>query len=116
MTTAHPPGVDVAARPTQGRPSCPCCRWHRPVPVEEEGHHPVPTGAPFFGSKDQALVYLCPTAHMNVHSAIRVHLKAQRANRAPTAVELRPYSRFVRKLAQQAMDALGPQADIDLDP
>ena len=116
MTSAHPPGVDVTARPTRGRPTCTCIRFHRPVPVEEEGHHPIPTGAPFFGLKDQALIYLCPTAHVNVHSAIRVHLKARAQGREPTKLELRPFTMHVRRLAEQAMAALGPQADIDLSP
>ena len=114
VTEAHPPGVDVSMRLTHGHVTCGCVRWHRPVPVEEEGHHPVPTGAPFHGDPKQALIWLCPTCHVNVHSAIRVHLKALRANRVPTVAELRPYSKFVRRLAEQAMAALGPQAEIDL--
>jgi len=116
VTTAHPSGVDVIMRSTGGRASCACIRFHRPVPVEEEGHHPIPTGEPFFGAKTQALVWLCPSAHVNVHSCIRVHLKARKLGRAPTKVELRVYTRFVRGLAEQAMAALGPQADVPLNP
>lgn len=116
MTLAHPPGIDVAARPTGGKTACTCVRWHRPVPAEDVGHHPVPTGQPFFGAKSQALIWLCPTTHASVHACIRVHLHARMQDREPTAVELRPFTRYVRALAQVAMDALGPQADIPLDP
>gem|GEM_PF-4633271 len=61
-------------------------------------------------------MWLCPTCHVNVHSAIRVWLHARKLGREPTAVELRPYTRFTRELAEQAMAALGPQADLPLDP
>lgn len=114
MTLAHPPGVDVVMRPIFGRTHCTCVRWHRPVPAEDEGHHLVPTGAPFHGDQRQALVWLCPTTHSAVHACIRVHLHVRTEDREPTAVELRPFTRYVRKLAQTAMDALGPQADIPL--
>jgi hypothetical protein len=117
VTAAHPPGVDVAARPTNGMTSCRCIRWHRPVPIEEEIHHIIPRGAPFHGPDvDANRVALCPTAHVNVHSCIRVWLRARKLDRVPTPLELRPYTRYVRKLAEQAMAALGPQADVPLDP
>jgi hypothetical protein len=45
-----------------------------------------------------------------------VWLRARKLDRVPTPLELRPYTRFVRKLAEQAMAALGPQADIPLQP
>jgi hypothetical protein len=116
MTQAHPPGIDVTARPTFGKTLCRCVRWHRPVVAEDEAHHPIPTGAPFHGDPKQATVWLCPTVHSAVHACIRIHLHARAKDREPTVVELRPYTRFVKGLAQQAMDALGPQADIPLDP
>jgi hypothetical protein len=91
-------------------------KWHRPVPAEEEIHHVIPRGAPFHGPDVEAnRLALCPTAHVNVHAAIRVHLRARKQDREPTDLELRPYTKFVRRLAAQAMDALGPQADIPLD-
>ena len=115
MTEAHPSGVDMTMRPTNGMTSCRCIRFHRPVPVEEEIHHIVPRGAPFHGlDVDGNRVALCPTAHVNVHSAIRVWLRARKLHRVPTQAELRPYTRFTRKLAEQAIAALGPQADIPL--
>ena len=114
MTEAHPVGVDVTSRPTFGRSLCRCVRYHRPVVAEDEAHHPIPTGAPFHGDPKQATIWLCPTAHSAVHMCIRVHLGARAKDRVPTAAELRPFTRFTKRLAQQAMDALGPQAEIDL--
>ncbi|HEV8653093.1 MAG TPA: hypothetical protein VG276_27805 [Actinomycetes bacterium] len=116
MTQAHPPGVDVTTRLTYGDVRCQCVRWHRPVPAEEESHHIIPVGAPFHGPANGDQVLLCPTSHSAVHACLRVHLKARTQDRKPTKAELRPYTRYVRKLAQVAMDALGPQADIPLDP
>jgi hypothetical protein len=117
MTLAHPPGVDVTSLPTNGKPACQCVRWHRPVPAEDEIHHIVPRGAPFHGPDiEPNRVELCPTTHSAVHACIRVHLKAHKGDRVPSAAELRPYTRYVKLLAQRAMDALGPQADIDLNP
>lgn len=115
MTEAHPPGVDVLMRPTFGRSLCHCVRWHRPVVAEDEAHHPIPKGAPFFGDPKQATVWLCPTTHSAVHACIRIHLAARKQGREATVQELRPYTRFVKQLAKTAMDALGPQADIPLD-
>jgi hypothetical protein len=89
--------------------------WHRPVVAEDEAHHPIPKGKPFLGDPKQATIWLCPTAHAAVHSCIRIHLHARKLDRKPTPLELRPYTRFTKALAQVAMDALGPQADIPLD-
>jgi len=116
VTLAHPPGVDVGMRLTGGYPLCRCVKWHRPVPAEEESHHIVPVGAPFHGPEHGDQVLLCPTSHSAVHACIRVHLYAATQDRAPTKLELRPFTKYVRKLAEQAMDALGPQAEIPLDP
>jgi hypothetical protein len=117
MTTAHPPGVDVTTRPTNGRVMCRCITWHRPVPAEEEIHHIVPRGAPFHGPDIVSnRLPLCPTAHSAVHMAIRVWLKARKQDREPTTADLRVFTRYTRSLAKQAMDALGPQADLPLDP
>ncbi len=111
MTLAHPPGVDVASRLTYGDVRCQCIKWHRPVPAEEESHHIVPVGEPFHGPQNGDQVLLCPTSHNAVHACIRVWLHARTQNRIPTKVELRAYTRFVRRLASQAMIALGPQTD-----
>lgn len=115
MTSAHPAGVDVGMRITGGLVTCQCVRWHRPVPAEEESHHVVPVGHPFLGPANGEQVFLCPTSHSAVHACLRVHLRARAQDRVPTRVELRGYTRFVRRLAERAMDALGPQADIPLD-
>lgn len=114
MTQAHPPGVDVATRLTGGHVLCQCVRWHRPVPAEEESHHVVPIGEPFHGPANGERVLLCPTTHSAVHACIRVHLHARTQDREPTAAELRPFTRYVKALAQRAMDALGPQAEVPL--
>lgn len=114
MSLAHPPGMDVAARLTGGYVTCPCVRWHRPVPAEEESHHVVPKGEPFHGPENGEQVLLCPTTHSAVHACIRAHLHARSQNREPSEAELRHYSKFTRKLAQQAMDTLGPQAEVPL--
>lgn len=106
MTEAHPPNTTVERRLTLGKTACPCVRWHRPVPAEEEGHHEIPTGQPFNGPKNQVLAWLCPTTHSAIHACIRVHLKAKAQGRKPTKAELRPFTRFVRRLAQVAMDSL----------
>ncbi len=116
MTSAHPPGVDVGMRLTGGHILCRCVKWHRPVPAEEESHHIVPVGDPFHGPQNGDQVLLCPTSHSAVHACIRVWLHARTQDRVPTKVELRPYTRFVRKLAEQAMAALGPQADMSISP
>ncbi len=114
MTSAHPPGVAVGTRLTNGKPICQCLRWHRPVPAEEESHHVIPVGHPFLGPHNGEQVLLCPTSHSAVHAAIRVWLHARSQDRMPTKLELRPFTKFTRGLARRAMDALGPQADVDL--
>lgn len=116
MTTAHPPDPDVSPRPTFGRTLCNCVRFHRPMPVADEVHYPVPLDAPFYGPKDQATVWLCPTTKAAVRACTRVHLAAREQDREPTRAELRPFGRYARALAQVAMDTLGPQADIPMDP
>jgi hypothetical protein len=116
VTQAHPPGVDVAARPTNGRTECPCLTWHRPPPPEDVGHHPVPTGAPFHGDPKQPLLWICPTTHSGINACIRVHLRARKLHRQPTKLELAPFTKFMKRLALVAMAALDPQADVPLDP
>jgi hypothetical protein len=62
--------------------SCACSSEHRPAPLEFEWHHirplylggsDTPTGV-----LDQNGIWLCPTAHMNVHELLRLILKASR--------------------------------------
>lgn len=107
MTDAHPPGVVVQRQLTFGKPTCTCLRWHRPVPAEEEIHHIVPRGSPFFGPDEASnRLPLCPTTHAATHACIRVHLKARKRGEVPTPIDLRYYTRYVRRLAQMAMDAL----------
>ena len=49
---------------------CRCTSDHRPRPLELHAHHVWPLG---FGGPDIAsnLIWLCPTAHVNVHEILR---------------------------------------------
>ncbi len=76
---------------------CVCVRHHSPKPAELHAHHvwPVFMGGPEKGQ----LVWLCPTSHTNVHELIRAW---QWHNGQPPWSIRRQYSRYIRKLAEQA--------------
>lgn len=54
--------------------TCPCQSDHRPAPMELHRHHILPLSNG--GTDDPGnVVYLCPTAHVNVHELLRFMLR-----------------------------------------
>ncbi len=86
--------------------TCLCMVTHRPHPLELHRHHrwPLYLG----GSDDEAnIVWLCPTAHANVHELLRHMVKA---DRPLTDHELRavydvPVSEYAARIARDGFTA-----------
>lgn len=88
---------------------CDCMATHAPAPLELEYHHIWPLG---MGGPDVASnkVWLCPTAHTNVHELLRLILRSggtltwrqvldmyeQPVNRYAWAVAWDGYTRYVQ--------------------
>lgn len=84
--------------------SCLCMTTHRPYPLELNAHHVWPLG---MGGPDTAnnIVWLCPSAHYNVHELLR-HMV--RADRTLSNYELRamydvPVSEYAAQIARQGL-------------
>jgi hypothetical protein len=81
---------------------CLCVADHRPAPLELEHHHVWPLG---MGGPDVAanLVWLCSTAHGNVHELLRLILAADRplSDYELQQPEDRPVSRYAAVLARE---------------
>ena len=59
---------------------CACAKNHVPKPTSVELHHPFPQYAQkerYGRVVDDRTVPLCPTAHTNVHDALRRRLRAE---------------------------------------
>ena len=79
---------------------CRCAADHRPAPLELNAHHVWPLG---MGGPDIAAnkVWLCPTAHVNVHELLRLFLRDHRvwAWGETTAAYEHPVSRYAYRVA-----------------
>ncbi len=84
-----------------GGQTCLCVRDHNPNPMELHIHHvhPLANGG---SDTDENRVWLCPTAHVNVHELMRFWFRA--GGRPAWEIERR-YSAFVRDLAQRGYEA-----------
>ncbi len=85
---------------------CRCMVTHRPMYLELHRHHrwPLGMGGP---DTDDNIVWLCPTAHANVHELLR-HMV--RADRPLTDYELRvmydvPVSEYAAQVARDGFTA-----------
>lgn len=80
---------------------CECVSYHSPVPTHLVNHHIVPLsyGGP---DVDENQIWLCPTAHGNVHKLLWDY---ERAGGLPPWEGVRwHYSAFIRNLAQKAWE------------
>lgn len=79
---------------------CRCVAQHRPPVLEYERHHRLPLY--LGGLKTDETVWLCPTAHANVHELLRLMLRAGRtlSDHELQAIEPRPVSRYAATLAR----------------
>lgn len=99
MTT--PKIVTLADDPSR---VCLCVARHAPSLVgEADGHHVIPQS---WGGKSvpENMVICCPNAHRLVHALLNQYVHAKGT---PPPEILRRYSRFTRKLAKRAIDAVG---------
>ena len=86
---------------------CLCQADHRPTPLEYEWHHlwPLAAGGPNTppGVHDGTAVWVCPTAHTNVHEILRVILKRNGDLPWRAALDLWdvPVSRYAFELAHE---------------
>jgi len=81
--------------------ACACAADHRPAPLELHAHHvyPVYLG----GAENGELVWLCPTAHVNVHELLRLMLRDGVLTwTAATVLYEQPVSRYAYALAVRA--------------
>jgi hypothetical protein len=86
---------------------CICVSEHRPAVLEHTHHHiwPMESGGP---SVPENMVWLCPTAHYNVHELLRLMVKAGRplSNYELGALEEHPVSRYAAEIARQGYDRM----------
>jgi hypothetical protein len=80
---------------------CRCVIGHRPAPAELHVHHIRPLARGGTRSPDNE-VWLCPTAHANVHELLREY---ERHRGQPP--RLRGYSRYTRALAAEGWRRYG---------
>lgn len=80
---------------------CECVADHRPTPAELHVHHVLPLS---WGGGDTAAnrVWLCPTAHVNVHELLAAYRRSYGV--VPWDVRRR-FSAYVRALAARGWDA-----------
>ena len=86
---------------------CACSADHRPAPLELHAHHIHPL---YLGGPDvpDNKVWLCPTAHTNVHELLRLMMRAGRLTWGEvTTTSEQPVSRYAFRLAHQALDRAG---------
>ena len=93
--------------------TCLCVSDHRPAPLELHKHHLFPV---YLGGDDNGeLVWLCPTAHVNVHELLRLMLRDGGLSWAQAGdLYAQPVSRYAYALASRAyqwyhhQDAVSP--------
>ncbi len=82
--------------------ACLCHIFHRPAPLELHAHHVLPVY--LGGDPDAETVWLCPTAHTNVHELLRLMLRD-----GPLSWQVvldrydQPVSRYAYTLAMRAL-------------
>lgn len=85
---------------------CKCMVTHRPHPLELHAHHVLPM---YLGGPDDPinLVWLCPTAHTNVHELLRHMLRADRAftNHELGVMYDVPVSEYAARIARAGFNA-----------
>jgi 5-methylcytosine-specific restriction endonuclease McrA len=90
---------------------CLCTKNHQPTPLELNAHHiwPKEYGGPSVAAN---LVWLCPTAHVNVHELLRYMVKVKRPLTWPetTALYDRPVSLYAWRIACEGYRRLTAQA------
>jgi hypothetical protein len=93
---------------TPGGPHCGCVKAHSPQPVVLERHHiwPKGHGGP---SVPGNYVWLCPTAHGNVHEYLDYMLKT--GGMHPS--DWRRYNTTCRAVAEQGYRRIEAQALVD---
>lgn len=81
---------------------CLCVSEHRPAPLELNAHHILPEAAGGQDTPDN-LVWLCPTAHANVHELLRLITKANGAFTWTDALALyeQPVNRYAFMIARE---------------
>ncbi len=81
--------------------ACVCVAEHRPPVLEYQRHHILPM---YLGGEDEPgnLVWLCSTAHANVHELLRLMAKANTllTDHQLQALCDRPVSRYAAALAR----------------
>lgn len=85
---------------------CICVTNHNPEPQELNRHHvwPLGEGGP---NTPANVVWLCPTAHANVHELLRLYVRHEGA--VPW-VERRRFGSYVRALAKEGYHRIQTQA------
>lgn len=80
---------------------CVCVVEHNPNPMELNRHHILPLG---MGGADRAdnVVWLCPTAHANVHELLRAIIKYE--GFPPWNIQ-KHFSQYIRSLARDGYDS-----------
>jgi len=81
--------------------ACECVAEHRPPVLEHERHHRFPLGMGGTDDPDN-LVFVCPTAHANIHELLSLMVKAGRelTDYELQALEPRPVSRYAATVAR----------------
>lgn len=90
--------------------TCGCVASHRPAVMVIEKHHILPLSWGGADAPDNWL-YVCPTSHYNIHSALNVlvhagHVPTNATD--PSYQEWVSYPVFARKYAQQAWNEHDP--------
>ncbi len=73
---------------------CACVKDHRPVPTHVVRHHVFPLGEGGPNTEDN-IVWLCPTAHENVHVLLRAFKTYEGAPPWEVRRRFSPYIRFL---------------------
>lgn len=86
---------------------CRCAAEHRPPVLEYQRHHVLPLA---MGGPDtpENVVWLCPTAHVNVHEILRLLLRdgPLTATEIGDALADRPVSRYATAIARDGLAAV----------
>ena len=85
--------------------TCACVTEHRPPVLEYQQHHVWPLGMGGPDTPDNR-VWLCPTAHANVHELLRAFMRDGPLTWGEVlAATERPVSRYAYALARRGYDA-----------
>lgn len=98
---------------------CLCVSEHRPGVLEYEWHHVLPLAMGGDNTPPGVLdgngVWLCPTAHTNVHELLRVFLRVGPLTWGEALAEWdRPVSRYAYDLAMRGYEAVVAQRGVTL--